>query len=217
MLHWDGDAWRQVPIPFVDGEVHLDGVSAAGPDDVWVVGETCPGPCSGLAHSTGMTLHWDGTKFTRIRQATLGADRSGFDAVLSLGPTEAWAVGGRSANRVAPSRPLVERWDGARWRLVDTPKTGKGAHWFALAKVPGAGLWSTGSWVPADAGRPLVMRRNASGSWGRASVPSPDVHLAYLTGVAAIARDDVWVVGPATSGPLALHWTGGAWTIAATG
>jgi hypothetical protein len=217
VLHWDGSSWRQVPIPFVDGEVHLDGVSAAAPDDVWVAGEACPGPCSGLAHSTGILLHWDGTRFSRIQQAPLGADRSGFDSVLAISPTEAWAVGGKSANRVAPTRQLVERWDGHRWRPVESPKTGKGAHWFAVAKIPGAGLWSAGSWVPDSAGRPLVMRRTASGGWTRATVPSPNVHLAYLTGLAPISRDDVWAVGPSTSGPVALHWNGSAWSLATAG
>jgi hypothetical protein len=218
VLHWDGSAWRQVPIPFLGGEVHLDGVSAAGPDDLWVVGEACPGPCSGLAHSVALTLHWDGTRFTRIPPAGLSADRSGLDAVLAVSAGDAWAVGGRSANRVAPTHPLTERWDGHHWRLVDTPLAGKSSHWFGLTPVPGAGLWSVGGWLPDSAERPLVVRRNASGHWAKASVPSPNVHLAYLTGVAAISRTNVWAVGPATSGPLALHWTGGAgWSIASTG
>ncbi|MBA9002071.1 hypothetical protein [Thermomonospora cellulosilytica] len=34
-----------------------------------------------------------------------------------------------------------------------------------------------------------------------------------LTGVAATAPDDVWVVGQAQGGPLALHWDGGSWSM----
>jgi hypothetical protein len=219
VLHWDGSAWRQVRIPFLDGEVHLDGVSAAAPDDVWVVGEQCPGPCSGLAHSFALALHWDGTKFTKVATAPLGADRVGFDSVVTLGPDEAWAVGGRSANRVAPTHPLAELWDGHKWRLVDTPIPGKSAHWFAIDRVPGVGLWSAGGFAPApgDDERPLVMRRNASGAWTRAVVPSPNVHLAFLADAAAVSRTDVWAVGPSSAGPLAVHWNGSGWSLVNTG
>jgi hypothetical protein len=217
VLHWDGSAWRQVRIPFLYGEVHLDGVSAAAPDDLWVVGEQCPGPCSGLAHSSALALHWDGTKFTKVPTAPLGADRVGFDAVVALGLDEAWAVGGRSANRVAPTHPLAERWDGKRWRLVDTPVPGKSAHWFAIERVPGVGLWSAGGFAPGDVERPLVMRRNASGTWTRSVVPSPNVHLAFLSDAAAVSKTNVWAVGPSSSGPLAVHWNGHDWTLVNTG
>jgi hypothetical protein len=35
---------------------------------------------------------------------------------------------------------------------------------------------------------------------------------AYLTGVAAVASNDVWAVGASGSGPMILHWDGRAWT-----
>jgi hypothetical protein len=216
VLHWDGSSWRQVPIPFVDGETHLDGLSAVASDDAWVVGETCPGPCSGQAHSTALALHWDGTRVTRVPPAPLEADRSGFDGVLTVGPDEAWAVGGRSANRVAPTHPLAERWDGHRWRPVDTPLSGKSAHWFAITDVPGAGLWSVGGFAPGDPERPLVMRRRSTSRWTRATVPSPNVHLAFLGDVAVISKTNVWAVGPSSAGPLAVHWNGSSWTLADT-
>jgi hypothetical protein len=217
VLHWDGSSWRQVRIPFLEGEVHLDGVSAFSADEAWVVGEQCPGPCSGLAHSSALALHWDGTKFTKVATAPLGADRVGFDDVVALGPDEAWAVGGRSAKRVAPTHPLAERWDGKKWRLVDTPVPGKSAHWFAITRVPGVGLWSAGGFAPGAVERPLVMRRNPSGAWTRVVVPSPNVHLAFLADAAAISRTDVWAVGPSSSGPLAVHWNGSGWTLVSTG
>ncbi|HXJ63970.1 MAG TPA: N-acetylmuramoyl-L-alanine amidase [Actinomycetota bacterium] len=216
VLHWDGTAWRQVPIPFLNGETHLDGISASAPDDAWAVGESCPGPCSGLAHSTAVLLHWDGEKFSRVKPAVIGSDRSGLDGILAVSPTEAWAVGGRSANRIAPTHPLAERWDGHSWRLVDTPVVGRSSHWFELIPVPGAGLWSVGGFSMQNVERPLVVRRNTNGTWRHVPAPGPNVHLAFLSGVAAVSKTDVWAVGPATSGPFALHWNGHAWSMVAT-
>jgi hypothetical protein len=217
VLHWNGTAWRQVRIPFQSGEAHLDGISASGPDDAWAVGELCPGPCSGLAHSTALVLHWNGTKFTRVQPAALGAARSGMNAVLDVSPTEAWAVGGTSANRVAPTHPLVERWNGARWRRVAAPPAGKSSELYDVLPGPGGRLWSFGALGTSSAERPFVLRRNASGAWKRVAAPSPDVHLAFLSGAAASRSPDMWAVGPATSGPFALRWDGHSWSTARTG
>jgi N-acetylmuramoyl-L-alanine amidase-like protein len=217
VLHWDGASWRQVRIPFVPGEAHLDGISASGPGDAWAAGEVCPGPCSGLAHSAGLLLHWNGAKFTRVQPAPLGADRSGMNAVVDVSPTEAWAVGGRSANRVAPTHPLIERWDGTRWRPVAAPLEGKSSELYDVLPGPGGRLWSVGTFGTNSAERPFTLRRNASGAWQRVGAPSPNVRLAFLSGAATGPTTDMWAVGPATSGPFALHWNGHAWSIASTG
>ena len=211
VLHWDGSAWREVRFPFVGGEVHLDGISASGPDDVWAVGERCPGPCAGLAHSSAVILHWDGQRWSTVPAPELGADRSGLDWILSVSPNEAWAVGGKSANREAPTRPLAERWDGSKWRTVDAPNTGPSSEWFAISRIPGTGLMAIGSTSPSTTTRPLVERRHADGSWSRGSVPAPDVRMAYLSAAAAISRSNIWAVGPTNATPLALHWNGSDW------
>jgi len=216
VLHWDGSAWSQARLPFVGGEVHLDGLSAAATDDVWAVGERCPGPCAGLAHSSAVILHWDGQRWSAIPAPGLGADRSGLDAVLTVGPGEAWATGGKSANREAPTRPLLERWDGSKWRTVDAPNTGPSTQWFAIGRIPGSGLMAVGSTSPSttrSTTRPLVERRHGDGSWSRASVPAPDTRMAYLTSVAAISRSNIWAVGPTNGTPLILHWNGSVWRL----
>ncbi len=216
VLHWDGTSWRQVRIPFVPGEAHLDGISTSGPDDAWAAGEVCPGPCSGLAHSAALLLHWNGSGFTRVQPAALGADRSGLDGVLDVSPTEAWAVGGRSANRVAPTQPLIERWDGTRWRRIAAPLAGKSSELFDVLAAGGR-LWSVGAFGTSSAERPFTLRRSASGAWKRVGAPSPNVRLAFLSGAATGTTPDMWAAGPATSGPFALHWNGHVWRSVATG
>src|SRR6266511_3898609 len=211
VLHWDGSAWSQARLPFVGGEVHLDGLSAAATDDVWAVGERCPGPCAGLAHSSAVILHWDGQRWSTVPAPELGADRSGLDWILSVVADASKADGGKSANREAPTRPLAERWDGSKWRTVDAPNTGPSSEWFAISRIPGTGLMAIGSTSPSTTTRPLVERRHADGSWSRGSVPAPDVRMAYLSAAAAISRSNIWAVGPTNATPLALHWNGSDW------
>jgi N-acetylmuramoyl-L-alanine amidase/FlgD Ig-like domain len=217
VLHWDGASWSQARIPYLSGEVHLEGVSASAADDAWAVGERCPGPCSGLAHSSAVILHWDGTRWMAVAPPRLSADRSGLDGVLALDHRHAWAVGGRSKNRVAPTHPLFERWDGTSWRLGRAPLAGKSTHWFFVTRVPGAGPWAFGSFVPTTDYRPLAERRRSDGSWARAAVPSPDVHLAYLRSGAVVSWRNAWAVGPSSAGPYAVHWNGSSWITARTG
>lgn len=38
VLHWTGHAWAAATTPESNGDVMLDGVTAASPDDVWAVG-----------------------------------------------------------------------------------------------------------------------------------------------------------------------------------
>ena len=52
-------------------------------------------------------------------------------------------------------------------------------------------------------------------SWSVVPSPNPFSTLSYLTGVAAVASNDIWAVGYGARGDfktLALHWDGSAWT-----
>lgn len=55
--HWDGDRWRLVESPALDGLDFLYGVSAVAADDVWAVGSGDP---------DGIVLHWDGGKWSTL-------------------------------------------------------------------------------------------------------------------------------------------------------
>src|SRR5687768_3142032 len=59
-MHWDGTAWSRVPSPSPNGEGtgnYLHAVAAAGPDDVWAVGE---------AAEQALVLRWNGTQWSIV-------------------------------------------------------------------------------------------------------------------------------------------------------
>ena len=65
--HWDGNIWSIVPSPNqgVQGN-YLSGVAAAGPDDVWAVGEYSD---SVNTHQT-LAEHWNGSTWSVVASPT---------------------------------------------------------------------------------------------------------------------------------------------------
>jgi hypothetical protein len=122
-------------------------------------------------------------------------------AVAAQTARSVWAVG--DANRSAPGyggggdRPLVERWDGRRWRLVASPRLGSRSILYGV--LAGAGsLWAVG-----DRGEQpwhtVAQRRSADG-WRTAPV--------MVGSLAAIARAPdgrLWAVGQRGLHTLALE------------
>ncbi|MBE1563475.1 hypothetical protein [Nonomuraea africana] len=76
VLHWDGRAWRQMTVPPAKGS--LTGVTAFGPDDVWVSGHE------------SVVLHFNGRKWT----AESAFGRGTVKAIAAIpGTKDLWAVG----------------------------------------------------------------------------------------------------------------------------
>ena len=53
ILHWDGTAWKQLPIPEPKGS-DLSAVAASSPDNAWAVGSI------DIANGKSLILHWNG-------------------------------------------------------------------------------------------------------------------------------------------------------------
>ena len=105
---WDGSRWTALPSP-PPGEI--DDLEAAGPNDVWALG------AERTAH------HWDGTRWTATQLPHRTTD------LAIAGPDEVWAVGSRDTGPGTELRgdlpygqPASMRWDGTRWKSVQTPQ-----------------------------------------------------------------------------------------------
>lgn len=80
-LHWDGRSWKQVALPPMNAE--LTGVTAFGPDDVWVAARDRDRP------DVPVFLRFDGRGWTAER-----AGRGTVTAVAAIpGTKDLWAVG----------------------------------------------------------------------------------------------------------------------------
>ncbi len=120
--HWNGAGWSIISTAASCGTT-LQGVSSSSASDVWIVGgQSGPQTGAGFAeHFNGRT--WTATPFPLYVNAS---------AVVSVSPSNAWAVGG-----------AIAHWNGTTWTVVqDYLHTPGGLS--AITKVSATDLWAVG-------------------------------------------------------------------------
>lgn len=145
-----------------------------------------------------------------------------FTDVLAFGPHDAWAVGRWSIVPDAPPRPLIERWNGESWQILDAPAFDT---WTELYAVSGTGpddVWAVGNSevLVADAWVERALIEHWDGeAWSVYTLPAGAKHrfdASNLEDVVAISPSDVWAVGEVTTARrtrnLSLHFDGEGWT-----
>lgn len=190
--HWDGSLWVDVEAPDTGTlENSLAAVDATGPDDVWAVGSASSG-----AGAQPMILRWDGTSWnTAIAPNLLGG--GALSGVVTVSPTDAWAVGYEGDTGIGSERALILHWDGTAWTVTAT-KAGGGKS--LLRSVDAAApddVWAVGYHHQ----RPAAMHFDGN-QWRWTTL---DVR-GDLFGVSAGAPDEAWAVGTAI-----VRWNGTAW------
>ena len=138
---------------------------------------------------------------------------------------DVWAVG-KFGDILAPDT-LAEHWDGSAWSVVSTPDPRRHSNdGNVLDAVDATGpndVWAVGSHIVRGGidTRPFIVHFDGA-QWRQVPPPSGRFPSSTLTGVAALAPDDVWIVGITHSGhppieaPLAMHWDGTAWHVVRT-
>jgi hypothetical protein len=229
---------------FSGREGWLNGVVAVAPDDVWAVGGQTVQTHRLLGRSRplrraqtverALIEHWDGTAWSAIPSANVGpaavtrkrywgivpASENELLGVAAVSADDIWAVGDyglplpksplvRQPSYPSRSSPLAEHWNGRKWAVG--PRV-------PLSVVPDTqlpvGFTAVGA---APTGDVLAL----APLWGEAWEFSGTAwHQAFrgssfsTFGVAVIAHDDRWIVGPSSSDPsqpAAFHWDGRAW------
>jgi hypothetical protein len=116
LLHWDGSTWSQVTDPSfsASSRTNLSGVSASSPSDAWVVGST------GTPNHTisTFTSHWDGHSWTTVASPNPAGSLNDLTKVVSVSPSDAWAMGYTSDSPGGSSHDMVLHWDGQRWSVA---------------------------------------------------------------------------------------------------
>jgi hypothetical protein len=150
---WNGRHWQIVPSPSVrasNGVLNniLFAVSADGKNDAWAVGSW--GNQAGGYGGRGdhaLVQRWNGQRWSRsgvprIRQRSL---LSG----VAARPGRVWTVG--DTGEQPRQRPLIEQWDGTRWRVASNPR----GFDLSAVSIPTRGTaWAVGS----EGKRPLAAR-----------------------------------------------------------
>ena len=209
ILHWDGSNWVVVPSPTFTGGSALFAVGAVAADNVWAVGARvvgAPGPTGGT-----LTLNWDGSNWNEIPSPNPPnqAENNDLRALAIISADDIWAVG---QNDVPGNfkHALTLHWNGTLWRLVRNPHTNSNtdSELVAVAGVSANDVWASGVVFRRSGVKPLFMHRTGS-SW--TPVPSPGGVAPYFGGVSglvALAANDVWAVGRTVA-----HWDGALWTL----
>lgn len=116
-LHWDGRQWNLVPgSAQVDQQGgYLTSVAATSTRDVWAVGAQGAAP-------RPLIEQWNGTVWRMVSSPALpnptGRLTASLSGVAALSTADAWAVGTIGSTSGGTTQPLIEHWDGTRWRLM---------------------------------------------------------------------------------------------------
>ena len=182
---------------------NYEGLSASGPDDGWLVGQT--------ESDTLSVEHWTGRAWASVTPPAkfdeVGVAAS--DSVVgSASAADMWTFPSRASGLYA-LHWTGSGWHGYRLRGV--------AAIFGTAVFSDSDAWAFGQSTTGKIGlgnsSPFVARFDGSG-WKRSSMPGVPVN------VSALAAHDIWAFGPTTSTAadgraaqdvVAMHWTGHRW------
>jgi hypothetical protein len=210
--HWDGLSWSVVASPSPASELNvLSGVAAVASDDVWAVGTRSNAPDG--SSSKILIEHWNGSGWNLVPVRNL-ATQNGLAGVTAIAADDVWAVGSYYvAGRIQRSFALVEHWRGRRWRPESVPNTGTSDLLGAVSASSAEAVWTVGSIFNSP---DTLVERRIGRVWSHVPSESAPLGVASLTGVGAIAPDDVWAVGiqgkPDRQHLMLQHWDGASFT-----
>lgn len=219
--HWDGSTWRIVASP---GSGYLNGVAAVSSREVWAVGEVIN--AQGVEYRAApLVVRWDGTRWRVIPSPNPSQTTSSLSSVTTLEANEVWTVGAYSPT-IGVSLPLIERWDGATWRVVTSPDLPgvTESRLDAITRIPRTRqLWAVGYALkgPRPAYEQALIERWDGVAWKIVANPTlpSGAYGSQLKGIVALSATDAWATGEYTASdhtvrPLITHWDGTSWTIA---
>jgi hypothetical protein len=202
--HWNGSAWKVVPSPVTGPQTPLYGVKAFAANDVWAVGEN---------GAKGTILHWNGATWSNVSHPEpAGSALTAFQDIGGVSATNIWAVGEASTTT---QQPLVEHYNGTRWKIVPSAQQGSYNYVRGLSVRRGSDAWFVGDWQesgPAYTEHPLVQHWNGS-AWSAIST-----NVGEPWDITALTASDAWLVGsqPSRDGDyttLLEHWNGTSWSV----
>jgi len=213
--HWNGTAWTAVPP--AGNYIALSGVAAVATNDVWAVGNA---PDTNDEYYNAVTEHWDGSAWSIVPAPNGSTNLNGqtssqLVSVTAISSNNVWAVGwtSTSVNTSSFQGTLIEHWDGSKWTVIPRPNA-KGSHQNTLtdvAVINADDIWAVGYTLTTN-NQTLTMHWNGS-KWS--IVPSPNGPYGnWLSGVTALATNNVWAVGTNNNGgnTMVLHWNGSSWS-----
>jgi hypothetical protein len=135
------------------------------------------------------------------------------NAVAAFSARDVWAVGSLNLDRPQGSDasvPLVEHWNGFKWRRVPVPADPALSELNAIAGTSSDNLWAVGGGFGAF--KPVILHWDGR-AWRVQRLAANKA--GNLRAVAVTSATDAWAVGQTggrVPGALILHWNGKTWS-----
>ena len=153
-----------------------------------------------------------------------GGANSTFLGITAIAANDAWAVGTYN-DKFGNQYTFAEHWDGTQWNYVTSPNpAGSTNSWFtAVSPTSTSDIWAVGYYFnnSVNANQTLIEHWNGA-AWSIVSSPDSGTGSNFLTGVSAIAPNNVWAVGNYSDinghygQRLMEHWDGTSWSLVST-
>ena len=208
--HWDGSTWTVIPSPNVGSyDNTLRGVTAAGADSLWAVGDYSI--TADYSPRKTLILHWTGTSWSQVPSPNPSSQYNALNGVSARSATDVWATGYTFSDR---GQALMLHWDGNAWSQVPSPAGSICSSGDAISARAANDVWAVGSAAfggYCDPQQPAAFHWDGS-QWSAVAVDALPT-ISHLTGVVALAADNVWAVGWSRDftgrvHTLIAHWTG---------
>jgi hypothetical protein len=234
MLHWNGEKWNAIAVPQPAGTAkssqnQLTDVTCIAARSCWAAG------FFGKAGSSilNLVLHWNGTKWTRVRVPEAGGTRkqssNELGGIRCPTTTRCLAVGSYSTG-TGSGQPFnqVLTWNGRSWAAQRLPRPGSGTPDYSnrldsIGCGAKASCWAVGSFRLTSVQQALNQVLHWNGRrWSRALTSQPDgtgpKAENELAGVTCSSASNCWAVGfyGAFSSNQAQHWNGKHWVLVHT-
>ena len=195
-----------------DGGNLLLGVSVIAPNDGWAVGG------SGDPSNPTLTLYerWDGATWSAVDGPNPGTIVNELFAVDEMATDDAWAVGRTGSG--SGDQPLITHFDGLTWTVQSGPVDVTSGALYGVAAAATDDVWAVGSTGDAATGSEQALALRFDGiTWTASKIlPAVGSGRSLLSGVSALAPNNVWAVGYHHNRPLILHFDGISWTQSTT-
>ncbi len=216
--HWDGSSWSVVASPNVGtGYNYLSSVSAIAANDVWAVGYY---ENVGRTIDQTLTEHWDGSSWSVVASPNVGTSYNVLSGVSAISANDVWAAGGyHTVSGIELT--LTEHWDGSSWIIVYSPNVGTSHNYLSgVTAISVNDVWAVGGYFNSGSTVDQTLTEHWDGSsWSVVSSPNVGTSNNVLSGVSAIAANDVWAVGrydnvgSTAEQTLTEHWDGSSWSV----
>ena len=206
--HWNGKAWKSVPVPSPMGSDYtMTAAVAIRGNDVWAVGNGQ----NGAGDSVAIVEHWNGKAWEPVKSP---GQKLELRAVMGTGPQDIWVAGDEQESVINDNRAVAEHWSGSGWTKYQVES--HPGFLTSLSMTSGT-VWAVGFNLDDVALPTAVAFRYdvRSRKWSNAGV---GIARAGLSSIVALSPTNVWAFGyyfepDIHAAALALHWNGSKWSV----